>query len=346
MEKQTVRPQTQKYIALWLLICVGMVFVMAVIGAITRLTESGLSMVEWRPLLGIVPPLSLTEWERIFTLYQQTPEYIHKNNSITLQEFKTIFWWEWFHRFWGRILGIVFFLPLVWFWLRGWLSPALLYRLGGILILGLLQGVMGWVMVMSGLVDRPSVSHYRLVLHLVLALMIMGLLFWQALNLLRSPYTKTTLVPVQTYTFACILLSLLLLTIVWGGFVAGLDAGLIYNTFPLMNQYWIPPEFMILTPWWSNLFDNHATVQWIHRYFGLMVGLFVLLFWYHTAQISEIRRIVNMLVTIVLLQISLGIALVLLQVPVVLGVVHQIGALSLFLTLLWLLHRITTRWRT
>ncbi|MGH6946261.1 MAG: COX15/CtaA family protein, partial [Kiloniellales bacterium] len=231
----------------WILLCCLLIFAMAVIGAVTRLTESGLSIMEWAPIVGIVPPLSHQEWERIFALYRQIPEYRQINAGMTLEEFKSIFWWEWLHRFWGRTIAIVFALPFFWFLWSGRVGGPLAWKLGFALLLGALQGALGWYMVASGFAERTDVSQYRLVAHLALALVIYGWLLWIAFDGLAPA-------PVPSYGPRVWLLSrglvafLILMAVVLaaGGFVAGLNAGLTYNTFPLMDGRWIPEGYGIL----------------------------------------------------------------------------------------------------
>lgn len=326
-------------IAVWLLVTAGFVFAMTVIGAITRLTESGLSMVEWRPLVGTIPPLSDGEWQRVFDLYRQTPEYLYLNAGMTLAEFQNIFFWEWLHRLWGRLIGLVFLVPFLWFWLTGRLDRPLFWRLLGLLVLGGLQGLLGWFMVMSGLVDRPSVSHYRLAAHLGLALIIYSLLVWQALALLRprpadAAPSGALAVPAGHARAA---LGLAAVTIIWGAFVAGLDAGLAYNSFPLMDGAFLPPESWALSPVWLNAVENTALVQFLHRWLGIATALVVLALWWRVLACEALqdgtRRLAHGLAVAVLLQVALGIATLLAGVPIWLGALHQAGAV-LVLTLL------------
>lgn len=328
-------------IAVWLLITAALVFAMTVIGAITRLTESGLSMVEWRPLVGTLPPLSEDEWLRVFELYRQTPEYLYLNAGMSLAEFQRIFFWEWLHRLWGRLIGLVFLVPFLWFWLSGRLDRPLFWRLLGLLLLGGLQGLLGWFMVMSGLVDRPSVSHYRLAAHLGLALVIYSLLIWQALALLRPRPDGVETAPTGALAVpaghARAALGLVGVTILWGAFVAGLDAGLAYNSFPLMDGAFLPPEAWALSPAWLNFVENTALVQFTHRWLGIAAALVVLALWWRVlvceALAEGTRRLANGLAAMVLLQVILGVATLLAGVPVWLGALHQAGAV-LVLTLL------------
>ena len=327
------RRDSDRAIAYWLLACAAMVFAMAVIGAITRLTGSGLSMVEWRPLIGALPPLSEAEWQRVFDLYRETPEYQKINAGMGLEAFKQIFFWEWFHRLWGRSIGLVFALPFAWFWLTGRIARPLMPRLIGFLVLGGLQGLLGWYMVKSGLVDRPSVSHYRLAAHLGLAVLIYGLLVWQAWELLvrTAPVAAAGL---RRHMLAATVL--VAVTMLWGAFVAGLDAGLAYNSFPLMDGHLLPPEAWNLIPIWLNPLDNTAMVQFIHRWLAIGTALVVLALWFRSRSAEPALRLATGLAAVIAgLQVLLGIATLLAEVPVSLGAAHQAGALVLLTALLW-----------
>ncbi|NBC22952.1 MAG: heme A synthase, partial [Gammaproteobacteria bacterium] len=315
----------------------------AVIGAITRLTESGLSMVEWRPLIGTLPPLTEAEWQRVFDLYRETPEYRFKNAGMGLEAFKTIFFWEWFHRLWGRLIGLVFALPLLAFWLTGQIRrvghvPNLGWKLVGLLVLGGLQGVMGWVMVQSGLVDRPSVSQYRLAAHLGLAFVIFSLLLWLAWRLFEDPAAPAATLaprPVRRHLWGTVAIAAV--TVAWGALVAGLDAGLAYNTWPLMDGRLVPPGAMAIMPWWLNPFENTATVQFIHRWIAIATAAAVLaLAWSvrRRGAAPRVRRMVDLAAAMVAVQVALGIATLLTQVWIPLAALHQAGALVLLALLL------------
>ena len=327
------RRDSDRAIAYWLLACAAMVFAMAVIGAVTRLTGSGLSMVEWRPLIGALPPLSEAEWQRVFDLYRETPEYQKINAGMGLEAFKQIFFWEWFHRLWGRSIGLVFALPFAWFWLTGRIARPLLPRLIGFLVLGGLQGLLGWYMVKSGLVDRPSVSHYRLAAHLGLAVLIYGLLVWQAWELLVRTAPVAAAGLRRHMLVATVLVAV---TMLWGAFVAGLDAGLAYNSFPLMDGHFLPPEAWNLIPVWLNPLDNTALVQFIHRWLAIGTAVVVLAMWLRSRSAEPALRLATGLAAIIAgLQVLLGIATLLAEVPVSLGAAHQAGALVLLTALLW-----------
>lgn len=305
---------------------------MAVIGAITRLTESGLSMVEWKPLIGAIPPLNDAEWQRVFDLYRETPEYRLKNAGMTLDAFKEIFFWEWLHRLWGRMIGLVFALPLVWFWVRGRIGGGLARTLTVILALGALQAGIGWFMVQSGLVDRPSVSQYRLALHLGMAVLIYALLVWLAFGAFANGPPDRAAAPRGFHWHGWGAITALGVTILWGAFVAGLDAGLAYNSFPLMAGRFLPPEAWTLNPAWINFFENTALVQFTHRWVAIAAALAIVALPLHAARVRAeppVRRAAAAAAIMAFVQVGLGIATLLAHVPVALGAAHQAGALIL-----------------
>ena len=257
----------------WLIVVAAMIFFMIVIGALTRLTELGLSMVEWRPVTGWLPPLSDAAWQAELQKYLSSPQGRLINRGFTIAEFKEIFWLEYIHRLWGRLIGVVFALPLAWFWIRGKLSPALKPRLAALLVLGGLQGALGWAMVASGLIDRPSVSHYRLAAHLLLAVALYAYTVWLILEL--GPQGARRDEP-RTRRDATVLIGLLFVVLTWGALMAGLRAGAAHNTFPTMSGHWIPPGLFEQSPWWINLFENPTTVQFVHRWLAKLLVLGVL----------------------------------------------------------------------
>ena len=303
-----------RVISNWLFFTAFMVFTMAVIGAITRLTESGLSMVEWRPLIGTLPPLNGEEWQRVFTLYQQSPEYQKTNMGMELSEFKNIFFWEWFHRLWGRLIGVAYALPLLYFSIRKQIPEGFRLKLFIGLLLGGSQGLMGWYMVKSGLIDRPSVSHFRLAAHLGLAFIIFAYLLWLAFSL-RNTISHTASFCEKRHGW--VTLGFVATTIIWGAYVAGLDAGLIYNSWPKMGASWIPPELATFT----NIFFEPVSVQFIHRWLAAITAIIVLTFAYRMKNIA--------LAGMVLLQFSLGVMTLLSQVNISLAAMHQAGAFIL-----------------
>ena len=333
-------------IGLWLLVCAALVFAMVVIGGVTRLTHSGLSMVEWRPLIGILPPLSDMEWQRVFGLYQLSPEYLQINKGMSLDDFKGIFWWEWFHRLVAQSIAFVYLLPFLYFWRTGRIRKGLMPNLVGLFLLGGMQGVVGWLMVASGLSDRPSVSHYRLAAHLSTALLIFSFLLWQALSLLK-PERRSAAVAGGWHAWTLRLhlsfaLMLMVTTLVWGAMVAGLHAGLIYNTFPLMNGSFIAGEAWYYDPKWINIFENPPAVQFCHRWLAITTGFVILLYGWRVASIETLatatRRLGFILSAWVLVQISLGITTLVLSVPLTTAVIHQAGAVVLLTLILIALH--------
>ena len=325
-------------VAIWLLILCALIYAMIVLGGVTRLSGSGLSMVDWRPIMGWLPPLSAEEWQRTFEMYQQSPEFQKVNSHMTVHDFKGIFWLEYLHRLLGRIIGMAFLVPFLYFVWRGyvrkgeWPKYTLMFLLGG------LQGVLGWYMVKSGLVDNPRVSQYRLTAHLVAALAIYAYILWVALSLLvRHEETSTH----PWFTRTLLLAGLILLTVVSGGFVAGLDAGLIYNTFPKMGNYWIPPDFAHLSPFWLNFFENMGAVQFNHRVLAITTFAVIVIYWWFARKAelpARLRRGVNALLHTAVLQVALGISTLLLVVPLVLAAAHQAVAVLLFTVALYLCH--------
>ncbi len=334
----------RRQVALWLLICSAMVFAILVVGGVTRLTHSGLSIVEWQPIVGVIPPLNPAEWDETFEKYKKTPEYQKVNHQMTLAEFKSIFYWEYWHRVLGRLIGLVFLLPFIYFLLRRRIAPSLVPRLLGMFVLGGLQGAMGWYMVKSGLVDDPRVSHYRLTAHLSLAFLIFLAMFWVALGLLSERSRGSRDVALQglqrTGFWLTVLVGYMVIT---GGFVAGIRAGKAYNSFPLMNGHVLPPESFVIDPWYLNFFNNMALVQFDHRLGAWLLAFLVPWFWWkiRNAVVSSTARLVaTLLLAGVLIQIALGIATLLLAVPVGLGAAHQGGAMVVLGLLLWLNHEL------
>lgn len=335
VDKITTQNRT---VATWLLICCGLVFAMVVLGGLTRLTGSGLSMVDWRPFLGWLPPFSDAEWQRVFDLYQSSPEFQKVNSEMDVEAFKSIFWLEFLHRLLGRIIGIVFLLPYVVFLANGyirlgeWPKYLLMFFLGG------MQGVLGWYMVKSGLIDLPHVSQYRLTAHLVAAFSIYAYMLWIALSLL-FPASGTARHSWYGKSLALTLLTSC--TIISGGFVAGLKAGKIYNTFPMMGDYWVPPGTMALAPFWRNFFDNMTTVQLDHRILAVTTFAATVVFWSKSRKEdlpARSRPAINALLHTVLLQVALGISTLVLAVPLILGALHQAVAMLLFTISIYVLH--------
>lgn len=321
-------------IANWLFVCAALVFAMVVVGGITRLTHSGLSITEWQPIVGTVPPLNDAQWQAAFAKYQLTPEYRQVNSAMTLAEFKGIFWWEYFHRLLGRVIGFVFLIPLLWFVTRRRVSFPLAAKLLGIFALGAAQGALGWYMVQSGLVDDPRVSPFRLTAHLALAIAIFAAMSWTAMSL-RIRQTDDLATPAQRSTrrLAFAFVALVFVMMLSGALVAGIRAGFAYNTFPLMNGRLVPAEIFMLDPAWKNFFWNMATVQFDHRLLALIIVIVGTALWWRlrTTQLPP-RAVVGgqALLATLAVQIALGIATLLYVVPVPLAALHQAGALVTF----------------
>lgn len=317
-------PARRNPIGLWLLAVALLVAAMVLLGGATRLTDSGLSIVEWKPVTGAVPPLSAADWQAEFDKYRQFPEYQKVNRGMSLDAFKRIYWFEWAHRMLGRLIGAAFLLPFLWFLFRGRIDRPLGLRLGGLFALGALQGGVGWWMVASGLVDRPDVDHLRLATHLGLAFLIFGALLWQAWRLLapaaRSPAPRALALALLAAVFVQILL---------GALVAGLDAGLAYNTFPTMNGEWLPADLVRPGPWW----DNPTAVQFVHRLGAFAVAGLCLAAWLRAPQAFGLA------LAAAAAQFALGVLTLVLQVPATLGLLHQAGALALFAASLWTVYR-------
>lgn len=334
--RPTDRP---RQVAIWLFVCAGLIFAMAVIGAITRLTESGLSMVEWKPLIQTVPPLSAAEWQRVYDLYRATPEYRLVHTGMTLAEFQQIFFWEWLHRLWGHLIGIAYLVPFLVLLARRAVPRHAIRPLVGLFVLGGLQGVVGWFMVASGLNERPSVSHYRLAMHLLLALLIFALTVWTARGL-WAPRPVRDAAAARTRPPAIAALCALSLTLLWGAFTAGLDAGLVYNSFPLMGGGLAPPDLLAMQPAWINFVENHGAVQFTHRMLAYTTAALVIWTALRARAAGAAPRLARFsrgAIHVVLLQIILGIATVLMQVPTWLGALHQANAILLLTVLVLVL---------
>lgn len=323
-------------IGVWLVVLAAMVFVMIVLGGLTRLTGSGLSMVEWQPITGWLPPLSDAAWQDTFAKYQAYPEYQKVNLGMTLAEFKGIFWLEYVHRLWGRLIGVAFLAPFLVFLAKGWIERPLVPKLIAMFVLGGLQSGLGWYMVTSGLIDDPNVSQYRLTAHLGLALLIYGYMLWVAFGLLwarnAGPASPGRARAAQA------LLALVFVTALSGGLVAGLDAGLAYNTFPLMDGALVPAGLFELQPWFLNLFENITTVQFNHRVLAILTVVALAGFWWRARRTALGRRgrwaVIGLPIAAVA-QAGLGVSTLLLVVPTPLAVLHQAGAVVVFTLALW-----------
>jgi cytochrome c oxidase assembly protein subunit 15 len=330
-------------VGVWLLICCLAIYAMVVLGGVTRLTGSGLSMVEWRPVTGILPPLSHEQWEETFSLYRQSPEFQKINRGMDLEGFKGIFWLEYLHRILGRTIGAIFLVPLLYFIIRRRIEKPLVPKLIVMFVLGGLQGLLGWYMVKSGLARDPHVSQYRLTAHLGLAFVIYAYLFWVALDLLAPISRSSGDATARGFRrLSWTVTGLVFLTVLSGGFVAGLKAGLAYNTFPLMGGQLIPDGLATLSPVWKNIFENVTTVQFDHRLLATLLFFLVTWLWLlgrKTVLSRSARLGLHLLVLALLVQITLGISTLLLVVPIPLAAAHQAGALALFTLALFVSHQ-------
>lgn len=331
-----------KLIARWLLTCAVVIFGMILLGGVTRLTDSGLSMVEWRPLMGIIPPLSQGDWQDLFLKYQQFPEYQKINLGMTMSEFKVIFMYEYLHRVLGRLIGLLFFIPFVYFYFSRRISPQLLPKLLLMLVLGGCQGLMGWYMVKSGLVDVPHVSQYRLTAHLGLAIVIYGFIIWTAFGLINKPCDQ----PAGLGKPACILSALVFLMILSGGLVAGTKAGYAYSTWPLMGDSFVPAGLYSMSPAWLSAFENITTIQFNHRIFAYIIALLLIGFSVFALRkniSSNVRIGIYSMLFLLVVQITLGISTLIFHVPVAIAAAHQVGAVALLTATLFISHSLVNR---
>jgi len=334
----------RRHLRIWLWLGAALTAFTLVIGGITRLTESGLSIVDWAPIVGSIPPISDAQWHEAFARYQQYPEYIKLRPDMTLSEFKFIYFWEFLHRTIGRVIGLVFLLPFIWFLIRGYFNGPLLKRVLLLFALGGLQGLMGWYMVSSGLVDRPDVSHYRLAAHLLLAMTIFGFCVWFANDLLTRPWQPIAAASRRSLMGWLIGLgAILVVQIFWGALVAGLNAGFILNTFPLMNGGLLPPNGWSQDPLLINLVENLATVQWVHRVMATVLLVGVILLYVKIRRDATLERFQKWglgFMLLVMLQYTLGVTTLLTHVQTGIAVTHQATALVIVGFVLTFLHRV------
>ena len=333
-----------RIVSFWLFFIAAMVFAIVMVGGATRLTDSGLSITEWKPIMGAIPPLSDADWQVAFDKYKLIPEFKQINTEMDLGGFKNIFWWEWGHRFLGRFIGIVFLLPFLFFWARGMIRQEYLARIFSLFILGGLQGALGWYMVKSGLVERVDVSQYRLAAHLGLAILIFGLALWWGLGLRKREKNETFRLIGGLRWSAGFLAVLIFLQILLGAFVAGMDAGLAYNTWPLMDGAIIPSGLGLMSPWYVNLFENALTVQFDHRMLAYIILFWVLAHLFAIRQSTELIDVPTgsrLLAGLVLAQIVVGIATLLSIVPISLALTHQALAVVTFGAAIYHLRRLT-----
>ena len=326
-----------RQIAWWLIICAAVIFGMILLGGVTRLTDSGLSMVDWKPIRGVIPPITQADWQAMFLKYQQFPEYQKTNFNMTLEQFKPIFMYEYLHRMLGRFIGIIFVLPFLFFYFTKRIVPGLTPRLLVMLVLGGSQGVLGWYMVKSGLVDNPHVSHYRLTAHLGMAVFIYGFIFWTVLDLLAPVASQ----PKHLKRFAYSLSGLIFLMILSGGLVAGTRAGIPYPTWPLMGDSFIPPGLYSLQPFWLSAFEDMLTIQFNHRMFAYLIVGLVCTFAYQALK-SDLQGSLKVgiycFIGLLFLQVSLGISTLIFYIPVPIAAAHQVCAVALLSASLFVSH--------
>ncbi len=330
-----------KRVIYWLLTGCVLIFIMVVVGGITRLTHSGLSISNYKLISGTIPPMNATEWQAAFDLYKQYPEYQKLNTHFSLQDFKSIYFWEWFHRVLGRLIGLVFIIPFIYFLSTKQLTKPTLKKAAVLLVMGGFQGFLGWYMVKSGLVDRPDVSHYRLAAHLTTAFLTFAYTFWVALDLIFPNVKERDLKFRNLVRFA---LLVLILQIIYGAFVAGLDAGWIHNHWPMMSEGKFIHETVYIeqSPLYKNFIEGKSGVQFVHRTLAYIVVFFIVLLWKKSRALIRTKhqdKGIYALLIVVTLQFVLGVLTLLLQVPVWLGVAHQVGAFILLSTMVFTLHR-------
>ncbi len=334
---------SRKAVGLWLLCVALLIGAMVTVGGLTRLTGSGLSITEWKPVTGVVPPLTQAAWQDAFRLYQRIPQYRLENRGMTLSQFKSIYWWEWTHRFLGRLIGFAFLVPFLWFAWRGAIGRKDIPRMVVLFVLGGIQGFVGWWMVESGLETRVSVSQYRLAVHLGVAIILLGAMIWVALEYLRrgrQPESDRSLIFPQGVGqwMAFVFVGLVYMQMLLGALVAGLHAGLIYNTWPSMNGRMFPEGAFFLSPWWINFFENAGLAQFDHRLGAYLVAICVIAIWIIGAKQKHsgwARASEHVLFALTALQVVLGITALLNQAPIFLSALHQATAAALFCAAVW-----------
>lgn len=347
-----IEPTIKRYnssVVIWLFCGCFLVFAMVVVGGITRLTGSGLSITEWNVIMGSLPPLNESDWNVAFEKYQASPQFKQQNFHFNLEDFKNIFWWEYFHRIIGRLIGVVFVIPFLWFLFKRQLEKKLIPRLIFIFLLGGLQGFLGWYMVKSGLVDNPRVSHYRLALHLVAAFITFGFIFWSALNIVYPVIAKQTSKILNLYRYSVVFFILVFIQIIYGAFTAGQKAGHVYNTFPKMNDEWIAVSVKMAyeQDGLKSLVENMASIQFVHRMIAYVLVIFFSILLFKVRKLAKEKGMSKwqampfyLTGAVLMYQFLLGIFTLLFSVPLALGVFHQMGAFFLFSAVLFMLHRI------
>jgi len=341
MNLKYFKSKTNFSVTLWLFLLTIMTFFMIVIGGLTRLTDSGLSMVDWRPIMGTIPPLSHQSWLNVFNDYKTSPEFQIVNKYMTLEDFKYIFWWEWFHRFFARCIGIIFVFPLIFFLITKKIKRSLLITLIFVFLFGLFQALVGWWMVKSGLNENPYVSAYRLVFHLINALIIFSILFWTSLNSLLIDEENIIVKNKKINYLFHICLLLILVTIISGGFMAGTNAGNSFNTFPLMNKSFIPEGYYLDDYKWLNIFENTVAINFNHRWLASFTFVFIFAFIFYlliSQKYNIIRYSLILVLFFVTLQFILGVLTLIYNVPISLASFHQTNSTLLLASLLYAYH--------
>tara|TARA_R100001039_G_C1842230_1_gene103024 strand:+ start:594 stop:1613 length:1020 start_codon:yes stop_codon:yes gene_type:complete len=334
------KQKDNKNVIYWLLTGCILIFIMVVVGGITRLTDSGLSISNYKLITGTIPPIGEAEWQEAFELYQQYPEYQKLHSHFTLEDFKGIYFWEWLHRVIGRLIGLVFIFPFIYFLITKQLTKKTIKKCLVLLVLGGFQGFLGWYMVKSGLVDMPDVSHFRLAAHLTTAFLTFAATLWVALDLM---YPNKKIIDKKFRNLIIVSYLALIFQIVYGAFVAGLKAGLLHNHWPFMNEGKFMHETVyILEPFYKNLIENPSGIQFIHRTFAYVVVVFILIIWYQGKKMSLTKlqnKALDALFILVFVQFLLGVLTIIYQVPLWLGVAHQVGAFFLLSAMTFTLHR-------
>jgi len=336
---QPPRPQDQhdRQIAYWLFFCAAVIFGMILLGGVTRLTSSGLSMVDWKPIMGIIPPMTQTDWQELFLKYQQFPEYQKINAGMSLEDFKPIFMYEYSHRVLGRLIGVIFIVPFLFFYFSRRIKAGLTPKLIIMLIGGACQGLLGWYMVKSGLVDNPHVSQYRLTAHLGAAVLIYTFIVWTAFDLVSIPRVQ----PVELRRFSCGLSGLIYLMILSGGLVAGTHAGNAYSTWPLMGDSFVPAGLYAMTPVWLSAFEDITTIQFNHRMFAYLIVALVIALAVRALRSGiggPIKVGIFCLIGLLVMQVTLGVSTLIFYVPIPVAAAHQVGAVALLTASLFVSH--------
>jgi cytochrome c oxidase assembly protein subunit 15 len=336
---QSPNPQGQhdRQIAYWLFFCAAVIFGMILLGGITRLTSSGLSMVDWKPIMGVIPPMTQTDWQEMFLKYQQFPEYQKINVGMSLEDFKPIFMYEYLHRVLGRLIGVIFIVPFLFFYFSRRIKTGLTPKLVIMLIGGGCQGLLGWYMVKSGLVDNPHVSQYRLTAHLGAAVLIYGFILWTAFGLVLTARAQ----PVELQRFSIGLSALIYLMILSGGLVAGTHAGNAYSTWPLMGDSFVPAGLYAMTPAWLSAFEDITTIQFNHRMFAYLIVALVVAFAIRAFRFGIVGRLkvgIFCLIGLLGMQVTLGISTLIFYVPIPVAAAHQVGAVALLTASLFISH--------